>query len=176
MSSSPLTENSFAADLNIVKDLIYDPCAYELTDLKQHSESAEYGACSFVLSGKKVQQRFSKITPTKTGQFVTVWKRNRDGITAPFDFSDDLDFIIIIARSGDQLGQFTFPKLVLAEKEIITRNGSKGKRGIRVYPPWDNTTNKQAEKTQNWQQEYFFTIEQDNTAGLKLIKKLISGV
>ncbi len=176
MSSSPLTETSFADDLNRVKKLVYDPCGYELTNLQQHSESAEYGACSFLLNGKKVQQRISKITPTKKGQFVTIWKRNRDGITQPFDFTDDLDFIIIIARSGTRLGQFTFPKFVLAEKGIITRNGSTGKCGIRVYPPWDNTPNKRAEKTQNWQQEYFFKMEQDNTAGLNLIKKLISGV
>jgi hypothetical protein len=39
----------------------------------------------------------------------------------------------------------------LADKGIITKNGKEGKRGIRVYPPWDIATNKQAEKTQRWQ-------------------------
>ncbi|MFQ6421766.1 MULTISPECIES: MepB family protein [unclassified Bacillus (in: firmicutes)] len=33
-----------------------------------------------------------------------------------------------------------------------------GKRAIRVYPPWDKTTSRQAQKTQAWQLEYFLEI------------------
>ena len=76
--------NSIHNDLKIVKELVYDKCGFDLTDLKQNLESKEYGACSFVLNGKTIQQRISKITPTKTGQFVTIWKRNENGITEPF--------------------------------------------------------------------------------------------
>jgi len=61
---------------------------------------------------------------------------------------------------------------VLADKEIITRNGKEGKRGIRVYPPWDIATNKQAEKTQNWQSNYFLTIKTDDTTKFDWIKQL----
>lgn len=114
--------NSFHSDLKLVKELIYDKCGFNLTNLKQHIESKEYGACTFELNGKIIQQRFSKITPTKTGQFVTIWKRNKEGITEPFDISDDLDFIIITSKSGDNFGQFIFPKSVLEDKGIITRN------------------------------------------------------
>ena len=64
--------NSIHNDLKIVKELVYDKCGFDLTDLKQNLESKEYGACSFVLNGKTIQQRISKITPTKTGQFVTI--------------------------------------------------------------------------------------------------------
>ncbi len=174
------TENTLAAinslhnDLKVVKELIYDKCGFELTDPKLNSESVEYGACSFVLNGKIIQHRTSKITPTKTGQFVTIWKRNKNGITEPFDISDDLDFIIITARSANNLGQFIFPKSVLADKGIITRNGKEGKRGIRVYPPWDIVTNKQAEKTQSWQIKYFMAIKSDNSTDLNLAKKLFT--
>ena len=60
-----------------------------LINLKWNLESAEYGACSFKLNGKTIQFRVSKITPTKTGQFVTIWKRNKEGITEPFDNADN---------------------------------------------------------------------------------------
>jgi hypothetical protein len=166
--------NSIHNDLKIVKVLIYDKCGFDLTNLKQNLESEEYGACSFVLNGKIIQQRISKITPTKIGQFVTIWKRNKDGITEPLDSSDNFDFVIITARNDDNFGQFIFPKSVLADNGIITRNGKEGKRGIRVYPPWDIATNKQAKKTQSWQSRYFLTIKKDNSNDLDLTKKLLT--
>ncbi|QBO58790.1 MepB family protein [Chryseobacterium salivictor] len=168
------TLNSIHSDLKVVKKLVYDKCCFDLTNLKQNLESAEYGACSFELNGKTIQYRVSKITPTKTGQFVTIWKRNKNGITEPFDILDDLDFIIITSKSGNNFGQFIFPKSVLADNGIITRNGKEGKRGIRVYPPWDITTNKQAIKTQSWQTKYFLTIKNDNTIDLDLTKNLFT--
>ncbi len=166
-------QNSIHYDLKVVKELVYEKCGFDLTNLKQHLESTEYGACSFELNGHTIQYRVSKITPTKTGQFVTIWKRNNDGITEPFDILDDLDFIIITSKSGENFGQFIFPKSVLADKGIITSNGKEGKRGIRVYPPWDITTNKQAMQTQSWQSKYFLTIKGDNSTDLDLIKKLL---
>ncbi|MBB6004366.1 MepB family protein [Arcicella rosea] len=152
----------FYSELKVVKELVYDKCGLDLTNLKQHSESAAYGACSFKLNGKEIQFRVSKITPTKTGQFVAIWKRNKDGITAPYNTTDDLDFIIITSKSGDNFGQFIFPKSVLAEHGILTNDGKEGKRGIRVYPPWDLATNKQAVKTQSWQLKYFLPINENN--------------
>ena len=165
--------SSFHGDLLVAKELVYDKCGFNLTELKLNSESKEYGACSFRLNGKSIQHRVSKITPTKTGQFVTIWKRNEDGITEPFDILDDLDFIIITSKSGNNFGQFIFSKSVLADKGIITRNGKEGKRGIRVYPPWDIATNKQAEQTQRWQADYFLTIKNHNATDLNLTKKLL---
>lgn len=168
------TINFFHDDLKIAKELVYDQCNFDFSDPKLNAESIEYGACSFELDSKKIQHRVSKITPTKTGQFVTLWKRNKDGITEPFDYSDEIDFIIITARSGDNFGQFIFPKTVLADKGIITQNGKSGKRGIRVYPPWDIPKNKQAEKTQSWQIIYFLTIKEDGFTNFRLLKKLLA--
>lgn len=167
--------NSFHEDLQLVKKVVYDQC-FELTNPKLNSESQEYAACSFELDGKKIEHRVSKITPTKIGQFVTIWKRNKNGITEPFGLSDELDFIIITARSGENFGQFIFPKQVLADKGIITQNGKSGKRGIRVYPPWDIPNSKQAEKTQNWQIDYFLTIKTDDSTNLDLAKKLLTQI
>lgn len=154
--------------------MVYDLYDFDFKNPKLNAESKEYGACSFELDGKKIQHRVSKITPTKTGQFVTIWKRNKDGITEPYHLSDEIDFIIITARSGEKFGQFIFPKWVLAHKEILTQNGKSGKRGIRVYPPWDIPKNKQAEKTQSWQINYFLTIKTDGSTNEALVKKLFA--
>jgi hypothetical protein len=166
--------NSIHSDLKIVQELVYDKCGFDLTNLKQNIESKEYGACTFVINDKTIEQRISKITPTKTGQFVTIWKRSKDGITEPFDNADNFDFVIITVRNNENFGQFIFPKSVLADNGIITKNGKVGKRGIRVYPTWDFATNKQATKTQSWQTRYFMTIKNDNSTDLELIKKLLT--
>jgi hypothetical protein len=168
------SENALYSDLRIVKELLYDKCNLRLTSINICSESMEYSACSFYLEGKKIEYRASKITPTKTGQFVTIWKRNKNGVTKPFDIFDDLDFIVITSISGERIGQFIFPKSILAEKGIITQNNKDGKRGIRVYPIWDKATNKQAEKTQNWQINYFVEIKSDNKTDLNFAKKLFN--
>jgi hypothetical protein len=156
--NTPTSIDAFPGDLKIAKESVYDLCGLQLTNLHVQHEGTVYGACSFNLNGKLIQHRVSKITPTKTGQFVTVWKRNKQGITAPFDYNDDIDFIIITSRSGDQLGQFIFPKSILLQEGILTQPTKEGKRGMRVYPPWDLPTNKQAKKTQDWQTNYFLAI------------------
>ncbi len=175
------TTNSASAFLKLVKELVYDKCGFDLSNLKQNLESKDYEACSFELNGKTIQHRVSKITPTKTGQFVAIWKRNKDnclpsgqGITEPFNISDDIDFIIITSKSGNNFGQFIFPKSVLAENGIITSKGKIGKRGMRVYPPWDIVTSKQAAKTQSWQTKYFLALNNVNSTDLELTKQLLT--
>jgi hypothetical protein len=67
---------------------------------------------------------------------------------------------------------FIFPKSIAIEKGIVTNGNKEGKRAIRVYPPWDVTTSKQAQKTQKWQLDYFLKIWQDQTMDLNLAKTL----
>jgi hypothetical protein len=163
--------NLSASELPSIKELVYDTCNFEFSNLIIESESVEYQACSFKLNSFEIIHRFSKITPTKIGQFVTIWKRNDKGITAPFDVSDNFDFIVITSKSGENFGQFVFPKSVLLEKGIISNNNTSGKRGIRVYPPWDVPTSKQAEKTQLWQIKYFYSIT-EKSLDIEFVKKL----
>lgn len=167
-------ETVLYSDIKFLQELIYDKCGFRLKNLKINSESIEYGACSFELNGHTVEHRISKITPTKTGQFVTIWKRNKNGVTEPLDILDNIDFVVITSKSDDKIGQFIFPKSVLVDKGIISQNGKNGKRGIRVYPSWDITTNKQAEKTQRWQTKYFVRIEKETITTLDLVKKLFA--
>lgn len=99
-------------------------------------------------------------------------ERNEEGIICPYDSSDKLDFIIITARNENNIGQFIFPTSILVEKGIISNQGKGGKRGIRVYPPWDVPTNKQAIKTQEWQTKYFLPIT-ESVASLEFYLRLI---
>ena len=105
---------------------------------------------------------------------MTIWKRNQDGVTEPFHIQDDFDFIVITAKNGDNFGQFIFPKAVLGDKGIISTNNKTGKRGIRVYPPWDIVTSKQAVKTQNWQTNYFIKINGYSITELSCAKELFT--
>ncbi|MES2617289.1 MAG: MepB family protein [Bacteroidota bacterium] len=159
-------------DLLMAKIKVYDKCNFHFSNPVINTEGSAYHACSFELNGKIVQYRGANITPKKEGQFVAIWKRNNAGITEPFDVSDNMDYLIITVRNNDHFGQFIFPKIVLADKGIITRNGKEGKRGIRVYPPWDMTQNKQAEKTQRWQTLYFLPIPAHKNVDLDLARKL----
>lgn len=167
-------ENKLYHDLKAVPELLYKECGFTLSNLNVNSEGKEYSACSFKLNGNAVAYRLSKITPTKTGQFVTLWKRNHHGITAPLDISDDIDFVVITSERGDNIGQFIFSASVLIDKGVMSKNGKGGKRGMRVYPSWDTVTNKQAEKTQTWQLNYF--VRMKDPAAVDRIRKLFNKV
>ena len=169
-----MATESFQTDLQLAEKLLYNECGFQLQHLVWNSESANYGACSFELNNKLIQYRVANITPTKIGQFVAIWKRNSEGITAPFDVSDSLDFMIISVRDSENFGQFIFPKSVLVSHGIISQNEKGGKRGIRVYAPWDKPENKQAIKTQAWQVNYFVEIREKSHLDLEFVKKNLS--
>ena len=169
-----MATESFQKDLQIAEKLLYSECGFQLQYLVWNSESANYGACSFELNNYKIQYRVANITPTKIGQFVAIWKRNNKGITAPFDVADSLDFMIISVRDSENFGQFIFPKSVLVSKGVISKNENGGKRGIRVYAPWDKPENKQAIKTQVWQVNYFVEIKENSPVDLETAKRILS--
>lgn len=160
----------FPKHIQFIKNQFYDPCNLIFSDFSIELEGKEYQACTFKLNEAFIFCRNAKITPKKTGQFVTCWKRNEQGITEPFDENDIFDFYIINTYYLDKIGQFIFPKSILIEKGIISTTKKEGKRGFRVYPSWDITTNKQAEKTQKWQLDYF--IKLNNQTDLRLIQKV----
>ncbi|WP_281322632.1 MepB family protein [Flavobacterium aestivum] len=156
-------------DLILIKKILNDIGDFEISHPFLEPESSEYGACTFVLNNLNIRYRTAKITPTKTGQFVTLWKRINQGPIQPFDSNDPIDLFIISTRKENHFGLFIFPKSVLITKEIVS-DKKEGKRAIRVYPPWDVTTSKQAQKTQKWQLDYFLEINQ--TMDLKRVKSL----
>jgi hypothetical protein len=126
-----------------------------VTDFQKEPESSNYDACSYTLGESKVIYRKGHITPTKLGQFVTLWKRKRNGVIRPCNIGDDFDLVIIYCVRNKKRGLFIFNKEVLNEYDIISGNKKLGKRALRIYPPWDKTISSQSIKSQKWQLEYF---------------------
>ncbi|WP_293789377.1 MepB family protein [uncultured Pedobacter sp.] len=165
--------NGISCILRTATDLVYSQIGFQISNLQIENESQEYAACTFGLNKLKIKHRLAKITPTKTGQFVTIWKRTEAGITAPFADLDEFDLLIISVNDAARSGQFIFPKATLIQHKIITVNGTGGKRGIRVYAPWDVVSNKQAAKTQEWQAACFLQIDINGNTDLARAAKLI---
>ncbi len=162
------------SELELIDKSVFKSCGLVPTNVEAGIESQEYYAHNFQLDGQNVEFRTAKITPTKTGQFVTIWKRNEKGITIPFDISDDITFFIIATRKETNFGVFIFPKIVLFENKVLSDKTRDGKRGIRVYPTWDFILNKQALKTQLWQTRYFLDLSKDKQIDLKRAKKIFN--
>lgn len=157
-------------DLQLAENLIYKKLGFSCDNIVLENESQEYAAASFMLNNHHVLFRASKITPTKTGQFVTIWKRINGGPIQPFDENDPIDFVIISVRSDKNHGQFIFPKKILCEKKIFSNHGG-GKRAMRVYAPWDSANSKQALATKKWQSEFF--VDLNHGAASTTIKKIV---
>ena len=119
-----------------------------------------------LLNDKKVLFRTAKVTPTKIGQFVTLWKRIENSTIAPFDTTDAIDLVIIQVKTNNHSGLFVFPISVLIEQAIISTQKKEGKRAFRVYSPWDKTINKQAQKSQQWQLNYFLNLPLSSSENL----------
>lgn len=159
-------------DLATAISLAYEPIGLICKNFEKEVESEEYGAFTFEMNEMRVKFRVSKITPTKIGQFVTLWKRVGDGVILPYDLDDSIDLFIVSARKGGNFGQFVFPKTVLFDKGIVSKEGKGGKRAIRIYPPWDIADSRQAKKTQAWQLTYFFEIPAASYIDISKVQKL----
>ncbi|WP_289662744.1 MepB family protein [Flavobacterium panacagri] len=164
--------DSIPTDLKLAKEIVFHKVPLQMASLQKEDESDEYSAYRFLLSEKKICYREAKITPSKTGQFVTLWKRNKFGTIEPFDYSDPIDFVIVSVRKDLNWGHFIFPKKILLEKGIFSTSNKEGIRATRVYPPWDETTSKQAQKTQKWQSDYFIMLTNSNKIDFNQLRKI----
>ncbi|OLZ68859.1 MepB domain containing protein [Streptomyces sp. IMTB 2501] len=160
------------SDVLAAKEWVYDPCGFSCSPPVPETESAEYAAHEFTLDDLSVRFRVAKTTPTKVGQFVTVWQRSAEGPIRPFDADDSVDLFVISCRDGGRFGHFVFPKDVLCERDIVSRNCSGGKRAFRVYPPWVSTASRQARNTQAWQVKYFLPISESGAVDLEHARAL----
>ena len=145
---------------------VYKPAGMTLTqEAQREPESAEYEACRLGLDDHEVVFRVAKTTPTKIGQFVTLWKRPTPvSEIAPFDTGDGITFVVVNVADDTHRGQFVFDQKILAAKGVMSIDGVGGKRAIRVYPPWARPVAKQAIRTQQWQLKYFLALEQNGSA------------
>lgn len=154
------------------KKQVFDKCGFELNNFVLEKESNEYGACQFELNENKIIFRVGKITPTKTGQFVTLWKRIGKGPIQPFDITDAIAFFVISTKTENRLSQFVFSKALLLQQGVLTSDLKEGKRAIRLYPPWDKPDSKQAQKTQKWQLDSFLEIPLNQPIDIQRAKML----
>ncbi len=145
-------------DLVAVQKLSYERSGFTIKNFQKEAESCEYGASTFEINQQRIKFRVGKITPTKIGHFVTLWKREKGGPILPLDLLDPIDFVVISVRRVKHFGQFVFPKDVLYNQGIISKNGEGGKRAMRLYFPWDNPVSRQAINTQSWQCKYFYAL------------------
>lgn len=163
--------------LGVVKNVqsnMYAKCGLKIENFLPEEESSEYHAHTFTLKNKNGLFRIAKKTPTKTGWFVTIWKRGADNIIAPYDITDAIDFVVIAVSDNNNVGEFIFPKTILLKKNIFSENGKEGKRAIRVYTPWDKTASAQAAKTQKRQSQFFVDLGLSNSDSTLTIKNLYS--
>ncbi|KAF3362887.1 hypothetical protein PHSC3_000421 [Chlamydiales bacterium STE3] len=165
MLPSPIHPDFYAA-----QELAYEPSGLICKNFMKELESEEYGAAEFEMNDQKNKFRIGKMTPKKTGQFVTLWKRGSDGVIQPYDVADPYCFYVVSVRHPTRFGQFVFPKDVLGEKGLLSKNGKGGKRAMRIYPPWNIAENSQAKKTQEWQLAFYFEI--NLSLDTKLVRKL----
>ncbi|WP_327135044.1 MepB family protein [Streptomyces sp. NBC_01343] len=153
-------------DLLAAKTRVYDPCGFTCSQPVPEAEGGAYAAHAFTLDGRAVRFRAAKTTPTKVGQFVTVWLRSPQGPIRPFDTADGVDLFVIAGHDDDGRGQFVFPLDALRRHGVVSVDGAGGKRGFRVYPPWVATANRQADRAQAWQVEHFLHLPQDGAVDL----------
>lgn len=171
MSLRPI-KNEIHPDLLAAKKFAYEPSGMAWKNLEKEAESEEYGASVFEMNQMRIKFRVGKITPTKIGQFVTLWKRIGDSVILPHDLTDPVDLFIVSVRNAERFGQFVFPKAVLYEKGVVSKEGKGGKRAMRIYPPWDITDSPQAKKSQAWQLTYFLEIHENGSVDIERMKKL----
>lgn len=157
--------HSVSAEVDLPPELAMALRSYQLAGMAvtgtaaREPESAEYGACRLGLDQRAVVFRVARTTPTKIGQFVTIWKRPIAGADiAPLDTSDGVDFVVVNVADGAQYGQFIFDQDALLKYGVMSRDGHGGKRAIRVYPPWTHPVAAAAIKTQQWQLGYYVAL------------------
>jgi len=120
------------------------------------NNNKDYYASEFIINNKKICFRKGKITPTKLGHFVSLWKINNN-INVPYDINDNYDKYIFYVEDKLKSGFFVFTKKELLENKILSDNINKikGKLGFRLYAPWYNVKNNTAKNTQILQIKHF---------------------
>lgn len=146
-------------EIELIRHTIFDRLGLHITDLDKDAECEDYSGYNFRLGQLSIKFRKAKITPKKTGHFVTLWKRNPHTTeTEPFASTDPFEFFIIAAEDKNRQGFFFFSKDTLVRHKILTTSLQTGKRGFRVYAAWDIPESRQAEKTRLWQEKSFISF------------------
>ncbi len=161
-------------EINKLNILVFEPLDLKISRIIPDSECEDYCGFNFKVNETNIKFRKSKLTPKKTGQFVTFWKRDSDGKTVPFEVNDHFDFYIIDVEERDNHGFFLLPKTVLETNQILSNSSKEGKRGFRIYTNWHFPENKQAEKTKQWQTEFFINFSNNEKDILEKVNNILN--
>lgn len=113
-------------------------------------QNSNYESGIAQIDGVEWHTRTARITPTKPGAFVAIWRRSSTGETAPFTADDGRGLLVFVLDQGKR-GFFRFSAEHLADLGVTASASRLGKRGFRVYPPWCVDLNRQAIRTQSLQ-------------------------
>lgn len=131
----------------------------DVQDYVEEQYNRDYEAVAFKYNNLTVKSRIGKKTPEKTGYFTTLWTKNESDENRPLNEDEMSDFLMVGIQDGEHEGVFIFPKDVLVEKHYISSDNVTGKMGFRVYTPWNEDLNATAQKTFDWQKDYFVNFK-----------------
>lgn len=126
-----------------------------ISQVRPEPESSGYESGIVQLPSGMWRIRTARITPTKPGAFVAVWRRTEMGATEPFDETDPCMGLLVFVADGPHAGAFAFTREHLIALKVLRSAHSPGKRGFRVYPSWCTELNAQARKSQAQQAPAF---------------------
>lgn len=151
---------------------IYMSAGLEVTNViaEKNPKSFPYDAARLTINGIKAVYRAGKTTPSRPGQFVTLWKRPA-GTNVPLE-PKDVDVVIVNVDSNTDKGQFIFHQEILMKHGYLNAGRKKGKMAFRVFPPGAKPK-PAALKTQQWQCKYFLPITSKGLFNKKLLRKLL---
>lgn len=133
--------------------------------------SVEYPSSKFIkhnilLNGRRCLHRVGCSRQHKrSAQLVHISKRH-DMEAYPFDASDGIDFVIVSPeapqRGGTLHGCFVFPRDVLVENNIFSREGFGGVLQTGVYSPYGFVPkDKRVQRAVMWQHPYWIDLSGD---------------
>lgn len=123
--------------------------AQPVIQVKEQNSDYESGVAR--VGTEQWRLRTARITPTKPGAFVAVWKRGESGSTRPFTADESMSGLLVFVEELERFGVFQFTAAHLISLGYVSSDLYPGKRGFRVYPAWCTDLNSQASRTQRAQ-------------------------
>lgn len=108
--------------------MIYEPSDLTVKSIQEEKQNSKYGAGTFRLSSRTVRFRVANITPTKVGQFVAFWEKDKNNKNQPFTYEEAPDLLVITTFTDDgEFGQFFFQKKFFSNGIFLVPVQQRGK-------------------------------------------------
>ena len=159
---------------SITKEYVYLNCAYMSPLLKSSHDAGmemlikqsfpqEVAIDDFFTPPEQLRKAFAQLINANSSDRIAIVS------SASYGIANAANNIPLEAQDNIIVMDEQFPSHVYVWQKLAAEK-KDGKRGFRVYPIWDLAINKQAEKTQKWQLNYF--VEYNDKTDLEFVKKL----